>query len=145
LARNTSRAFLATDLMLTVTTLVYLPGMADTFREYPLLFLVPAGAVLAVINTLHLIEKGRYFRAFLSSSLTTALLLLTVAINLYPNMLISTLDPAWTITIYNGAASQKSLGIMLLIAAVGVPLVAVYTIFVFWTFRGKVKLDDSSY
>jgi cytochrome d ubiquinol oxidase subunit II len=34
---------------------------------------------------------------------------------------------------------------MLTIAAIGVPLVAAYTTFVFWTFRGKVKMDDTSY
>jgi cytochrome d ubiquinol oxidase subunit II len=34
---------------------------------------------------------------------------------------------------------------MLIIAAIGVPLVATYTIFVFRTFRGKVKMDETSY
>jgi cytochrome bd ubiquinol oxidase subunit II len=34
---------------------------------------------------------------------------------------------------------------MLIIAAIGVPIVATYTAFVFWTFKGKVKLDETSY
>jgi cytochrome bd ubiquinol oxidase subunit II len=34
---------------------------------------------------------------------------------------------------------------LLLIAAIGTPLVGVYTVFVFWTFKGKVKLDETSY
>jgi cytochrome d ubiquinol oxidase subunit II len=34
---------------------------------------------------------------------------------------------------------------LLLIAAIGTPLVAIYTGFVFWTFKGKVKIDDTSY
>lgn len=34
---------------------------------------------------------------------------------------------------------------MLTIAAIGVPLVGFYTTFVFWTFKGKVKLDEMSY
>lgn len=34
---------------------------------------------------------------------------------------------------------------MLTIAAIGTPLVAIYTGFVFWTFKGKVKMDDMSY
>ena len=33
---------------------------------------------------------------------------------------------------------------MLTIAAIGVPLMVAYTIFVFWTFRGKVKIDETS-
>ena len=45
----------------------------------------------------------------------------------------------------NAASSQKSLGIMLLIAAIGVPLVASYTFFVYRTFSGKVQIDETSY
>jgi len=35
--------------------------------------------------------------------------------------------------------------ILLIIALIGTPLVAIYTSFVFWTFKGKVKLDEASY
>jgi len=55
------------------------------------------------------------------------------------------LNNAYDITIYNAASSQKSLGIMLLIAAIGVPLVASYTFFVYRTFSGKVQIDETSY
>jgi cytochrome d ubiquinol oxidase subunit II len=34
---------------------------------------------------------------------------------------------------------------LLTIALIGTPLVAIYTSFVFWTFKGKVKLDEMSY
>ncbi|WP_262709807.1 cytochrome d ubiquinol oxidase subunit II [Hymenobacter sp. UV11] len=70
---------------------------------------------------------------------------MTVAAGLFPVLVRSTLNPAWNLTIYNAASSHKSLGIMLTIAAIGVPLVAIYTGFVFWVFRGKVRLDDASY
>jgi cytochrome d ubiquinol oxidase subunit II len=35
--------------------------------------------------------------------------------------------------------------ILLIIAIIGTPLVAIYTAIVFWTFKGKVKLDEMSY
>jgi cytochrome d ubiquinol oxidase subunit II len=57
----------------------------------------------------------------------------------------STLNPDHSITIYNAASSQKSLGIMLTITAIGGPLVLVYLLFVYRTFKGKVKLDETSY
>jgi cytochrome d ubiquinol oxidase subunit II len=60
-------------------------------------------------------------------------------------MVLSTLNPAFTLTVQNASASAKSLGIMLTVAAIGVPLVATYTTFVFWTFKGKVELDEMSY
>ena len=145
LAKNTSRFFVISYVTLTMATLIYLPQTADKFRQHPYLFLLPLFTILTIINTRRLLEKGVYFKAFLSSALTSALLLMTVTVNLFPNIVLSTINPAYNITIYNGASSEKSLGIMLTIAAIGVPLVAAYTTFVFWTFRGKVKLDETSY
>jgi cytochrome d ubiquinol oxidase subunit II len=145
LAKNSSRFFVISYVTLTMATLIYLPQTADKFRQHPLLFLIPVLTILTIINTRRLLEKGAHFIAFLSSALTSALLLITVSIYLFPNLVISTINPAFNITIYNGASSQKSLGIMLTIAAIGVPLVVAYTSFVFWTFRGKVKLDETSY
>lgn len=48
-------------------------------------------------------------------------------------------------TIFNAASSPKTLGIMLIIAAVGMPFVLTYSGVIYWTFRGKVKLGDHSY
>ena len=53
-----------------------------------------------------------------------ALLLSLVALQLYPTLLISTIDPKYSVTIYNAASSQKSLGIMLTIVLIGAPLLA---------------------
>ena len=83
--------------------------------------------------------------AFVFSSLTVSLLLILVAIELYPIMLISTVSPEYNLTVYNAASSDKSLGIMLTMAAIGTPLVIFYTLFVYKVFRGKVRLDESSY
>ena len=141
LAKNTSRFFVISYIALTMATLIYLPQTAEKFRLHPYLFSAPLLTILTIINTRRLLEKGIFFKAFLSSSLTSALLLITVAINLFPNIVLSTINPAYNITIYNGASSEKSLGIMLIIAAIGIPLVIAYTIYVFWTFRGKVKMD----
>ncbi len=50
-----------------------------------------------------------------------------------------------SLTIYNSASSEKSLGIMLLFAVIGAPLVISYTVFVYRTFWGKVRMDETSY
>ena len=68
-----------------------------------------------------------------------------VAIELYPNLVLSSLNEDWNLTVHNASSSEKTLGILLTIAAIGIPLVASYTTFVFWTFKGKVKLDEMSY
>jgi cytochrome d ubiquinol oxidase subunit II len=64
---------------------------------------------------------------------------------MYPDLIFSSPNPANSLTIYNAASSAKTLEIMLIIAAMGVPLVLAYTASIYWIFRGKVKLDSSSY
>ncbi|MBB6002695.1 cytochrome d ubiquinol oxidase subunit II [Arcicella rosea] len=142
---DTSRFFVVCYILQTMVTLVYFPNMSATFKAHPTLFAVPLITVLIIINTRILLEKGKYMLAFMSSAFTMASLLVTVAMNLFPKIIHSTINPAYSITIYNGASSEKSLSIILLFAAIGVPIVATYTFFVFWTFKGKVKLDESSY
>jgi cytochrome d ubiquinol oxidase subunit II len=101
--------------------------------------------LLAIANIPRLLKKGKYRYAFISSAVTIASLLIMVALEVFPNLLYATNNAANSITVDNGASSTKTMKILLVIAAIGTPLVAVYTGFVFWTFKGKVKLDDTSY
>lgn len=129
----------------TVYTLIYIPHLSDRFKEQPIFFLIALIAFLAIANIPRLIKKGKYRLSFIFSSLTIASLLSIVAFELYPAIVLSTQNPDYSLTVYNASASEKSLGILLTIAAIGVPLVLSYTAFVFWTFRGKVKIDETSY
>ena len=126
-------------------TLNYLHGVIDKFKEHPLFFVLPVLAFLAVANVPRLVSKKRYFQALIFSSLTMAFLLMLVAFQLYPVLLPSTIDPTHSVTIYNAASSQKSLGIMLTMVVIGAPILMGYLVFLYKTFNGKVKLDDTSY
>jgi len=126
-------------------TLIFIPGVTDNFRENPLFFVIPLLSFLAVANVPRLVAKRKYGYALVFSSLTMAFLLMLVAFQLYPTLLPSTIDPKYSVTIYNAASSQKSLGIMLTIVVIGTPLLAGYFLFLYKTFYGKVKLDDTSY
>ena len=64
---------------------------------------------------------------------------------MYPDMIFSRPNPEHSLTIYNASSSHTTLEIMLIIAAIGMPLVLAYTTSIYWVFRGKVKLDSSSY
>jgi cytochrome bd ubiquinol oxidase subunit II len=134
-------SFAATSLY----TLVFLPGVTDKFREFPVFFVIPVLAFLAVANIPRLVSKKQYAYALIFSSLTMAFLLMLVAFQLYPVLLPSKISAEYSVTIYNAASSQKSLGIMLTIVAIGSPLLAGYFLFLYKTFHGKVKLDDTSY
>ena len=138
-------AFIILFSISTVYTLIYIPHLSDKFKEFPALFIVPLMAILSIANIPRLTTKRKYFEAFLFSALAICFLFIIVAIELYPVILFSTIDSQNHITVYDAASSIKTLKIMLTFAAIGVPLIASYTYFVYRTFRGVVKLDETSY
>jgi cytochrome bd ubiquinol oxidase subunit II len=129
----------------TAYTLLGQAALYDRLMVQPWLAVFPLLAFLSLANVPRLASKKRFFQAFLFSSLSIGLLLMLVAIELYPILLTSTVDPKWNITIYNAASSDKTIGIMLFMVAIGAPLVLGYTVFVYRTFKGKVKIDETSY
>ncbi|PQV46926.1 cytochrome bd-I ubiquinol oxidase subunit 2 apoprotein [Jejuia pallidilutea] len=137
--------FLISFAVTSTYTLTFLPGVINKFKETPIFFILPVLAFLAVANVPRLVSKKKYAHALVFSSLTMAFLLMLVAFQLYPVLIPSTVDPKYSVTIYNAASSQKSLGIMLTIVLIGAPLLAGYFLFLYKTFHGKVKLDDTSY
>ncbi|MBC6491489.1 cytochrome d ubiquinol oxidase subunit II [Flavihumibacter stibioxidans] len=145
LAKNFNIFFLVVFALTTLYTLLYIPHLSDKIRSNPAYFIFPAIMLLAIANIPRQLKKGNYGFAFISSSVTIAALLVAVAVEVFPNLLYASNNPANSITIDNAASSQKTMGTLLLIAAIGTPLVGIYTSFVFWTFKGKVKLDETSY
>jgi len=100
---------------------------------------------LAFAGILPAVSAGRPFVAFLCSSLAIAVLVFLFSFALYPNLVISNIDPEFSLNIVNAASSPKTLGVMTVIAAVGVPVVLIYTALIYRAFRGKTKLTDHSY
>lgn len=131
--------------VLSLYSLIYFPHLSDRFKNAPYLFIVPLLGILSIANIPRLVSKQKFLSAFIFSALTFAFLLTTVAIELYPQLLFANNKIENSITIYNAASSDKSLGIMLKFVAVGVPLIAGYTYFVYKAFWGKVELDETSY
>ncbi|MBC7948136.1 MAG: cytochrome d ubiquinol oxidase subunit II [Chitinophagaceae bacterium] len=145
LANNFTVFFVLSFVTTTLYTLLYIPHLSDFFRQHPVYFIIPMLMTLAIANIPRQIKKGKYRYAFLSSAATISLLLIMVAIEVFPYLLYSTGAPENSITVHNGASSAKTMKILLIIALIGTPLVAIYTAFVFWTFKGKVRLDETSY
>ncbi|MHB1768479.1 MAG: cytochrome d ubiquinol oxidase subunit II, partial [Phycisphaerae bacterium] len=129
----------------TMVTLIYYPRLTDPFRAHPTLFAVPMLMMLAIANVPREISMKKDFLAFISSSAAIALLLATLSIGLFPNLLYATNNPAYSLTIYTASSSQYTLGIMLVIAIIGMPIVITYTTYVYWIFRHKTALDAHSY
>lgn len=145
LLRRSIIFFVLSFILVTVISILRFPHLTDRFIANPVLFVVPVLAFLSIANVPRLASKGKYLGSFLFSALSISFLLILVAIELYPTIILDRGDLENSMSIYNAASSEKSLGIMLTIAAIGFPLVLAYTIFVYRTFWGKVKLDESSY
>ncbi len=131
--------------ILTITTSIHTPFVVERFWNNPALFLISAVNILAVANIPRSIRKKQNFLAMISSSVNILTLLLLVFTGMFPNVVLSTSIPAHTLTIYNAASSVKGLNYMLNIALLGMPVVIAYTIFIYWVFRGKVKISKDSY
>lgn len=129
----------------TMATLIYVPHMTARVRTHPWLFSVALLIMLAIANIPREIHRGRDWQAFLSSCAAMAALMGLFGLEMFPNLVRSNPAPEHSLSVYNAASSQKTLGIMLTIAVIGVPLVLAYTTSIYWIFRGKVKLDRMSY
>jgi cytochrome bd ubiquinol oxidase subunit II len=137
--------FLVLYLLTTIFTLLAVPSASANFRHYPWAGAVVVVNVLAIAYVPRALFLRRYGRAFLASTVTIACMVFLFAMAVFPNVVPARNDPALSWTIYNAASSPKTLGIGLLIAGIGMPFVLAYTGIVYWTFRGKVRLDPSSY
>jgi cytochrome d ubiquinol oxidase subunit II len=104
-----------------------------------------AASVLAVADIPREVHHGRDVRAFLASGAVMVLLMALLGVGMYPHLVWSPDGPEHGLTIYATASSEKTLGIMLVVAAIGVPLVLAYTASIYWIFRGKVRLGPTSY
>jgi len=137
--------FVICAVTLTMSTLLYVPHLSARVRDNPWLFSIALANMLSIANIPREFHHGRDWRAFLSSCAAMITLMALFAVNIYPDLIYSLPNPENSLTIYTAASSPKTLGIMLVIACIGVPVVIAYTICIYWIFRGKVKLDRMSY
>lgn len=142
---NTIIFFVITYVTTTMATLIFVPHMIGHIKDNPVLFVVALLNMLAIANIPREIHHKNDFKAFLSSCAAILALFVLFAIGIFPNIVLSNPFPMNSLTVYNGASSQRTLGIMLIIAIIGIPFVLAYTVSIYWIFRGKVKLNKMSY
>ena len=108
---------------------------------------VPFGAVIALLVAGYFIRQKRDGWAFIMTSLTILFSVITIFMQLYPRVLVSSLDPANSLTIYNSASGVTTLTTMSIVAAIFVPIVLAYEAWTFWVFRKRIseKVDTLHY
>lgn len=102
-------------------------------------------AALSMIVSVFLNFKGKHGLSFVFIALAIVFTTATVFAGLFPNIMISTLDPAWSLDIYNASASPKTLKLMTGIALTLVPIVLIYQAWSFYIFRKRVTKEELHY
>jgi cytochrome d ubiquinol oxidase subunit II len=98
--------------------------------------------ILLFIGLFILLNSKKFGLGIIVSSLIAALYIVSVAVNVFPNFVVSTINEAYSLTISNSCSSEKTLEIMLIIAGIGVPIMIGYTIFVYRVFKGKIRVEN---
>jgi len=100
--------------------------------------LVPILAVVCILGAGAFVRQGRMGWAFVMTSLAIALSTVTIFLALFPRVMVSSLDPAWSLTIYNASSTPYTLKVMSIVALVFVPIVLVYQGWTYWVFRHRI-------
>ncbi|PTN32315.1 cytochrome d ubiquinol oxidase subunit II [Desulfonatronum sp. SC1] len=117
----------------------------DNYLNNPLLFSVLLLAVVGLIQTRVFLGKRSMLMAWGASAVSIISVTLFGVIGLFPVLLPSTLDPAYSMTIANSASSELTLKIMLGVTLVFVPLVIAYQTWLHITFGHKITDADLEY
>ena len=102
-------------------------------------------ALVFVASIALLYLKKQYVKAFIASSLAIVFTTVSVFAGLFPRILISTLNPESSLTIYNASSTEYTLTIMTVAAVCFVPVVLAYQAWTYWVFRKRVSHKDINY
>ncbi len=135
-------------LVAAVLFLVYSYFATNLFTNYidnPVWSIIPILAVSALVLVRVFLLKKDAVKAFFASSVTILTTIFFGIVGLFPNMIPSSIDPKYSLTLYNSSSSQYTLNIMFFVAIIFVPIVISYQIFVYKIFSGKLSEEDMHY
>ncbi|MGY1452101.1 cytochrome d ubiquinol oxidase subunit II [Streptomyces sp. SS8] len=124
--------------LLTAALAVAFLGWTQLDRGDTTTLLALAVAALALLAAVRAIAAGREGWSFTLSGVTVVAAVAMLFLALYPNVMPSTLDPAWSLTVANSASSPYTLTIMTWLAALATPLVLLYQGWTYWVFRKRI-------
>ena len=107
------------------------------------------GLIPAILAAVALLAYGWFQRqgkeglTFICGGLVIILATVMVFSGLFPNLMVSTLDPANNLTIYNASSSPYTLKVITIVAAIFLPLVLAYQGWTYWIFRKRLSPDSS--
>ena len=124
-----------------VLTAMYTKLYAN-FLAMPVLFVLPLLALAGLVGARVMLGAGKLWLAWACSAVFILGVTFFGVAGMFPGMIISSIDPAATVTAFNGASSQLTLKIMLGVALVMVPIVLAYQFWLYKTFSAPVTDED---
>ena len=124
-----------------VASYIFTP-LYNNYLANPVLFLVPAISVAAILGIKYFLMQKAFLKAWLASAATIVSCTFFGVIGLFPNLFPSSLDAAYSLSAYNASSSPLTLKIMLIVVLLFVPVVLAYQIYAYHLFSVKVTDDD---
>lgn len=106
--------------------------------------LLPVAAMGLLGVVIWLVYSKMFAWAFAFTGLTIATVVAAIFVGMYPNVMTSTIDPAYSLTVFNASSTTLTLQIMSVVALVFVPIVLGYQTWSYWVFRKRVGREDVS-
>jgi cytochrome d ubiquinol oxidase subunit II len=135
----------ATSIAALVETSFIRPEIWRNYGEHWWGYTFPLLGALGIAGMISFNRRKQDTRAFLSSATFIAGMLASTAFGLFPNVLPASTDPAYSLTAYNTAAHPYGLGVGIVWWTIGMVIALGYFTYVFYAFRGKVKLHAEGY
>lgn len=112
----------------------------SNYRQYPLLILIPGLGFMSATLTI-LLSKQQYLKsAFISSSFTIAAIILTAGVSMFPFLIPASQSINHSLTVWDSSSSHTTLAIMFWVTVVFLPIIIIYTTWVFRVLSGKITL-----
>jgi cytochrome d ubiquinol oxidase subunit II len=105
---------------------------------------IPISGIIALLLAGYFLSRKMNGWAFGMTGLTIILTVTTSFMIMFPRVMISTLNPAWSLTIYNASSSPYTLKIMTIVALIFVPLVLLYQGYSYWVYRKRITADPKT-
>jgi cytochrome d ubiquinol oxidase subunit II len=133
--------FLAVAVLFLVHT-AFATNLYANYLGNPVLLIFPALAVFSLLGMKLFMTRNTFLPAFYSSCVTILTVVFTGVIGLYPNLIPSSIDVNYSLTIFNSSSSVYTLKIMTVVAVVFVPIVIVYQLLIYRTFKQKLTAKE---
>ena len=101
----------------------------------------PFVATLSLLFVGWFVKKGRDGWAFVLTASTIVFATISMFLALYPRVLVSSLNPEWSLTVYNASSSPYTLKVMTIVAVIFVPIVLIYQGWSYYVFKGRVTKE----